>query len=191
MKKITWISTGILITVMAFLLIAADTTRRPHWYHDWGFTAGDMVGFVIDSSTVVGDQLKRRAINVPLSSGAVVDTVTDSTWTHLLTVPAAKTIVLKTARLATRVEPDMNGAAKSVIFHFLWYDNSGSTLDTVATKFHIDKDSVAFDNAPLAITRLDSNFAAGDILWAMIYNDSTLTVAPEGMGITLEYLLDE
>ena len=94
MKKIlTWISAGILITVVAFLLIAADTTRRPHWYHDVGFTAGDMVGFVIDSSTVVGDQLKRRVINIPLSSGAVVDTVTDSTWTHLLTVPVDKSII--------------------------------------------------------------------------------------------------
>ena len=51
--------------------------------------------------------------------------------------------------------------------------------------------SADYNNTELAITRIDSNFAAGDILWAMIYNDSTLTVAPEGLGITLEYLLDE
>lgn len=180
---------------------AVDATAHIRTYADQGRSAGYVtnVGMaaVLDAdgnygiSTDIRYQLSRRVYNIPLSSGAVVDTVTDSTWTHLLTVPPGKTITLKTASIQTRVEPDMNGAAKSIIFELLWYDSSGTTLDTAMTKIHLDKDSIAFDNMPVTLTRLDSIFTSGDILWAMIYNDSTLTVAPEGMGIMLECLLDE
>ena len=180
---------------------AVDATAHIRAYADQGRSAGYVtnVGLtaVFDAdgnygiSTANRYQLARRVYNVPLSSGAVVDTVTDSTWTHLFTVPSGKTITLKTASIQTRVEPDMNGAAKSIIFELLWYDSSGTTLDTAMTKIHLDKDSIAFDNMAVTLTRLDSIFTSGDILWAMIYNDSTLTVAPEGMGIKLECLLDE
>ena len=185
--------------------LSQDTSKATSYYHTYGYSAGAFVKEAIDKSTMPesliehifntssaqGQQLARRVATIPLSSGAVVDTVTDSLWTQLLVVPPSRTVMLKTVSISARVEADINGAAKFCRMHFLWYDASGTTLDTFATKIEIDKDSAAYDNVALAVTRLDSSFAAGDILWAMIFNDTTLTVSPEGLGITLEYELAE
>lgn len=185
MKKILiWISTGILVTVMAFLLMAADNTRRPHWYHDWGFTASDMVEFVIDSSTTIGTQLKRHVNARTVELNTIGE---DSLETCVWGAPTGYTATITGLFLTAFTE--VSGSNDSVWAEILWY-NAG-TLDTMVAKFPIDADSANYDNNLLELTRIDSSLAAGDVIFwrTMALEDSAQSAV--GAALIIEYTLDE
>jgi len=167
--------------------IANDASRAAVYHTTYGNSAAQLVKNALDDGGDLEVQLKRRAITQELG---VTDS--DSTWVNIFTVPAGNTFILKTATIQSRLEPDMNGAVKVIQMGVLYYDASAATLDTVVAQFDIDADSIAYANVALALTRIDSIFGAGDIIWSMVYADSSIVAnSYEGFGITLNGLLDE
>lgn len=189
MKKIlTWILTGILITVMGFLLMAADNTRRPHWYHDVGFTASDMVGFVIDSSTTIGYQLQREILHVPLTTTAAgVDTLVD----QILAVPSGQTITIEEINLSAHTEIDE--ATDTLHIQIVRYSGTvKATMDTIVASLVVDDDSATvYADTIFTMTLVDSVLTAGDIIQAWLMAPGGAVTGGDGAGLTIKYRRNE
>lgn len=187
MKKLKWLVAGVLMAGMAFLMIAADNTYRPGWYDDKGFTASDMVQFVIDSSTTAGDQIKRFTVTVPVT---MLSAGEDTVWTQLFTVPTGQTITIEEVRLSAHTE--LSGTNDSTWASLLYYTGSPtSALDTMVAMFPTDADSAAYDDTTLTLILVDSVFTAGDIVTFWAINLKGAATGGEGAAISILGRLDE
>jgi hypothetical protein len=176
----------LIVAVGAMSLMAADNTKRPHWYSDRGYTLSDMLIFGIDSSTVSGYQLKRRILPVPIvmaSSGE------DTVWTQLFTVPTGQTITITEAILSAHIEA--SGTNDSCWGSILYYQADGSTLDTAVARFAVDGDSLAYDDTTYTMTLVDSVFTAGMIVTWWQENQKGAVTGGEGAAVTMKILIDE
>ncbi len=182
MKK--FLSIFVIVAFMAGISFSADNTKRPGYYDDKGYSASEMVGFVLDSSTVAGNQLKRRVNLVPIT---LITAGEDSLETAVMGVPTGQAVTITGLFLTAFTE--ISGSNDSAWAEILWY-NAG-TLDTMVARFAIDADSADYDNNLLELTRIDSVLAAGDaVFWRTIALEGAATGAV-GPGLVLEYLLSE
>lgn len=188
MKKLfTWLTVGAFVLSMSLLSMSADDTYRPGWYDDKGFTASDMVQFVIDSSTTAGSQIKRETMTVPV----VLATASATTaWTQLFTVPTGQTITIEEILLSAHTEViGSNDSAWSSIVYYTGSPTSG--LDTVVATFNSDSDSATYADTILTLTMIDSVFTAGDIVSFYQNNVNGAATAGVGAAITLLFRRDE
>ena len=186
MKMKSLLSAFLIVAIGAMVLMAADNTKRPHWYSDRGYTLSDMLIFGIDSSTVSGYQLKRRVITVPVTlQSAAADTVKNP----LLVVPSGQTITVTEAILTASVEV-VNAAGDSSFGGILYYHDD-KTLDTCVAQFNDEANTIAYDDTIFTMTIIDSIFTAGEILYFWQMNHRLAATAAEGAAVTLKYRLDE
>lgn len=184
MKMKFLISVFLIVAIGATALMAADNTKRPHWYSDRGYSLSQMLVFGIDSSTVSGYQLKRRVNTVPIT---LVTAGEDSLESCVLGVPTGYSATITGLYLTAFAE--LSGSNDSAWAEILWY-NAG-TLDTMVARFPIDADSADYDNNLLELTRIDSSLAAGDVIfWRTIALEGAATGAV-GAALVVEWLLDE
>lgn len=186
-KLFTWLTVGAFIVCVGLMTMAADNTYRPGYYDDLGFTASDMVQFVIDSSTTAGDQIKRETVTVPITMASSGE---DTVWTQLLTVPTSQTITVEEIRLASHTEVSVtNDSAWSSILYYT--GSTTSALDTAVAQFPTDADSAAYADTVLSLTLVDSVFTAGDIITFWQMNLSAAGTGGEGAAVTILFRRDE
>jgi hypothetical protein len=176
------------IGLIGLFVMAADNTYRPGWYDDLGFTASDMVGFVIDSSTTTGYQIKRRTMTVPIDTeDAGIDTI----WTQLFTVPAGQTYTVTEMVLSAHTEGDE--ATDTLHCGIYYYQGTAkATLDTAVAQFCVDDDStIVYADTIYTMTLIDSVFTAGDIVTCWWMGPGGAMTGGEGAAITIEYIIDE
>jgi hypothetical protein len=178
-----------IVGVSAFVLMATDTSKRPGYYDDRGYTVGQMMLEFIDSTTyddsiahagltglfatptgnAVAKQLERRVKTVPIST---VSATADTLWTQLFTVPAGQTITVTEMLLSAHLEGEE--ANDSLYMSILYYTGAAtSALDTAVAQFSVDNDSaVVYADTIYTLTMIDSVFTAGDIVtcWWMGLN---------------------
>ena len=184
MKMKFLISVFLIVAIGATALMAADNTKRPHWYSDRGYSLSEMLVFGIDSSTVSGYQLKRRVNTVPIT---LITAGADSLESCVYAAPPGYTSTITGLFLTAFTE--ISGANDSVWGVVLWY-NAG-TLDTMVAPLWIDADSADYDKNLLELTRVDSVLAAGDVIfWQTVAWDGAATGAV-GAALVVESLLDE
>lgn len=197
MNSLKWLLAGVLIAGAAFLFIAADNTKRPGYYDDLGFTAGDMVGFVIDSSTTTGYQLKRVVISTALDVTEASGGTADSDYTVIWTCPAGVTLSIDSVFLWALTEGDVDGDTPGGFrINVRYYDLSAAAYDTLVNDV-CDKESLAYDlqNAFLSwsASNTSKTLNSGDAIVAMLEQDSAFvtSAACTYPMLTIKARLDE
>lgn len=188
MKFKSLLSAFLIVAVGAFILMAADNTKRPGWYNDRGYTLSDMLIFGIDSSTVSGNQIKRRTLHIPIGT---VDAGIDTIWTQLFTVPTGQTYTVTEMLLSAHIEGDeATDTLHCGIYYYL--GEAKGTLDTAVAQFCVDNDSaIVYADTIYTMTLVDSVFTAGDIVTCWWMGPGGAMSAGDGTTITIEFLIDE
>jgi hypothetical protein len=124
-----------------------------------------MIGFVIDSSTTIGYQLKRVVISGPLDVTEASGATNDSDYTAIWICPSGMTLAIDSVFLWALTEGDVDQPAGGFRINVRKYDYSASAYDTLITD-NCDAESLAY-----GLTNAVLSWGAGTA-------DSTKTLDP-------------
>lgn len=182
-----------LLLIVAYLNLSygTDTTKRAGWYNDKGFTLGEEMIMGIDSSSalnykIYGVELTTKLDNWWIDSLgiSVHSKAGDTSWNAVAVIPYKYQFIVDSMWYGCRIEPNMSGS-KGMRLTVMYYDSSASATDTLVLAKQIDADSIASNNSRLLLTfnstTASDTFNSGDIIWAQIAWDSTITTIGKGM----------
>lgn len=195
--------TRFLMAIMAIFLVlgclpatAADNTKRVSTYDDLGYTADNVVQFVIDSSTLAGDQIKRRIYieNIDFTNryGA-----TDSMYNMCIYVPPGSTrsFDIDSVYLYAWQEGDIDSVQGIFYLHLWAYDASAAAWDTLVGSTCLDAESLAYGVTPYLMTMnttsYDGQLNPGDFVLARFFRSGPWVTEPKGLSLIFTGRYDE
>jgi hypothetical protein len=175
---------------------ATDSTKAISEYVAQGRHADYLVNDVMDHNGPAATRIQTRMISSPLPDcHQAATTAGDTTYTAVMIVPTGMEFIVDSLWYGTRIEGNIGGT-KHLTLTLLKYDASAAVTDTLVFRTTLDADSAAFDNARTLLTLHTGGatysatttkvFNAGDILWAQVSWDSTLTTLGKGQFISVK-----
>jgi hypothetical protein len=196
----------IMATVLIVLLgstfavqAAQDSTGFVSDYTRLGYHADEMVNKVLDHNGPASTRIQTRMITAGLTAnwidslGVTKHSLAgDTSYNPLMVILPGISVILDSIYYGCIIEPNIGGT-KKLGLTILAYDSSAATLDTIVTWHTIDADSVASDNAKMLQTfnttsgHSTHKYDPGDIIYATVSFDSTLTTRGKGMFVAMKF----